>query len=64
MSKIFSLDSSGIEYEIINFYLQRNNKLELEFTPVFDYKACKEEINKINSIISKQSRASTLVDGL
>lgn len=61
---LHSFENNSIEYEIINFYLQRNNKLELEFTPVFDYKACKEEINKINSIISKQSKTSTLVDGL
>lgn len=57
---LHSFENDSIEYEIINLYLQRNNKLEY----VFDYNACKEEINKINSIISKQSRTSTLIDGL
>ena len=46
---LHSFENDSIEYEIINLYLQRNDKLEY----VFDYNACKEEINKINSIISK-----------
>lgn len=57
---LHSFENNITTYKLVNEYLGRNNNLQ----NIFDYNACKNEIDKINSILNKKSITSTIIDGL